>query len=43
MFLGFHIVTLTDFFLIFAVMSGVASVLLFCLCPMLKKMMQGVR
>ena len=42
-FLGFHIVTLTDFFLIFAVMSGVASVMLFCLCPVLKKMMQGVR
>jgi POT family proton-dependent oligopeptide transporter len=41
-FLGIEIATLTDFFLLFAVMAGVASVLLFLLCPLLKKMMKGV-
>ena len=41
-FLGFQIATLTDFFTLFAVMAGVASILLFCLCPLLKKMMKGV-
>ena len=40
--LGFHIETLTDFFMVFAIISGVASILLFLLCPMLKKMMKGV-
>jgi POT family proton-dependent oligopeptide transporter len=40
--LGLEIATLTDFFLLFAVMAGVASVLLFLLCPLLKKMMKGV-
>ena len=39
-FLGIHIATLTDFFLLFAVMSGLAAILLFCLCPTLKKMMK---
>lgn len=39
-FLGIHITTLTDFFLLFAVMSGLAAILLFCLCPTLKKMMK---
>lgn len=41
-FLGYQITNLTDFFTLFAVMAGIAAVLLFCLCPLLKKMMQGV-
>ena len=41
-FLGYQITNLTDFFTLFAVMAGVAAILLFCLCPLLKKMMQGV-
>jgi len=41
-FCGFEIVTLTDFFTLFAVMAGVAAVILFCLYPVLKKMMKGV-
>ena len=41
-FLGFEIATLTDFFTLFAVMAGVAAILLFALCPLLKKMMKGV-
>ena len=39
-FCGVRIETLTDFFLLFAVMAGVASVMLFCLTPLLKKMMK---
>lgn len=42
-FCGIEIATLTDFFLLFAVMAGLASIALFALCPMLKKMMQGVK
>ena len=42
-FLGFQIATLDQFFLLFAIMSGVAAILLFCLCPLLKKMMKGVK
>jgi len=38
-FLGFEITTLSEFFLIFAVMAGIASILLFAICPLLKKMM----
>ncbi len=41
-FCGIQIANLTDFFTLFAVMAGVAAVLLFCLCPMLRKMMRGV-
>lgn len=41
-FLGFQIASLTDFFTLFAVMAGVAAVILFCLYPLLKKMMHGV-
>ncbi len=41
-FLGFPIETLTDFFMLFAIMSAVAAVMLFCLCPLLKRMMKGV-
>ncbi|MCI5777776.1 MAG: peptide MFS transporter [Bacteroidales bacterium] len=39
-FLGYEVATLTDFFTLFAVMAGIASVLLFALCPVLKKMMK---
>ena len=39
-FLGFKIETLDDFFMLFAVMSGVAALALFALCPKLKKMME---
>lgn len=42
-FCGIEIATLTDFFLLFAVMAGLASIALFAMCPMLKKMMQGVK
>jgi len=41
-FLGIQIATLDQFFLLFAIMSGVAAILLFCLCPLIKKMMRGV-
>ena len=40
--LGWQVNTLSDFFIIFVVMAGVASIVLFCLCPLLKKMMKGV-
>lgn len=39
---GFEINTLTDFFIIFAIMAGIAAIILFCLCPLLKKMMKGI-
>jgi len=42
-FLGFEITNLTEFFTVFAVMAGVASLILFALCPLLKKMMKGVQ
>lgn len=42
-FLGIRIETLDEFFMLFALMSGAAAVLLFCLCPMLKKMMKGIQ
>ena len=38
--LGFHVENLTDFFLVFAVMTGVMAVVLFCLCPWLKRQMK---
>ncbi|MBP5377504.1 MAG: peptide MFS transporter [Bacteroidaceae bacterium] len=41
-FLGFEIATLDQFFMLFAVMSGVAAVVLFAICTLLKKMMKGV-
>lgn len=40
-FMGFEIATLFDFFMMFVVMAGVASVILFFLSSWLKKMMQG--
>ena len=39
---GFEVATMSDFFTVFVVMAGCASVLLFCLCPLLKKMMRGI-
>ncbi|MCQ2973232.1 MAG: peptide MFS transporter [Bacteroidales bacterium] len=42
-FLGIEIANLTDFFTLFAVMAGIASIVLFALCPLLKKMMKGVQ
>lgn len=41
--LDIPISSLDQFFLIFAVMSAVASVLLFLLCPLLKKMMADIK
>lgn len=41
-FLGFEVVTHSDFFLIFAVMSCAAALLLFALVPVLKRMMASV-
>lgn len=42
-FMGFEITNLTEFFTVFAVMAGIASLILFALCPLLKKMMKGVQ
>jgi POT family proton-dependent oligopeptide transporter len=43
MFVGFEIHNLFEFFMVFVVLCGVASVILFLLTPLLKKMMHGVR
>jgi POT family proton-dependent oligopeptide transporter len=42
-FMGFTLHNLNEFFMVFVVMCGVASILLFSLVPLLKKMMHGVR
>ncbi|WP_290839234.1 peptide MFS transporter [Flavobacterium sp.] len=42
-FAGFVITDLYDFFMVFVVLCGIASVILFALTPVLKKMMHGVR
>ncbi len=42
-FAGFVIHDLFEFFMVFVVLCGVASILLFALTPLLKKMMHGVR
>jgi len=42
-FAGFEIHNLYEFFMVFVVLCGVASVILFLLTPVLKKMMHGVR
>lgn len=39
-FLGIEITSFTDFFLLFAVMAGIAAIALFMLCPLLNKMMK---
>ena len=41
-FMGIEIANLFDFFMLFVVMAGVASVILFLLSSTLKKMMAGV-
>ena len=43
LFLGFEIVTLYDFFMLFVVMAGAASVVLFAVSKKLLQMMHGVR
>jgi POT family proton-dependent oligopeptide transporter len=42
-FAGFTIHNLFEFFMVFVVLCGIASILLFMLTPKLKKMMHGVR
>lgn len=42
-FVGFEISNLFDFFMVFVVLCGIASMILFSLTPWLKKMMHGVR
>lgn len=42
-FAGFEIHNLFEFFMVFVVLTGIASLLLFALTPFLKKMMHGVR
>jgi len=42
-FAGFQIHNLFQFFMVFVILCGVASVLLFALTPRLKKMMHGIR
>lgn len=37
-----EIVTLSDFFTVFAVMGGIAAILLFLLCPAIRRMSKGV-
>lgn len=41
-FAGFTIHNLYEFFMVFVVLCGIAAILLFALCPMLKKMMHGI-
>jgi POT family proton-dependent oligopeptide transporter len=42
-FAGFTIHNLYEFFMVFVVLCGIASVVLFAITPKLKKMMHGVR
>ncbi|MES2748115.1 MAG: peptide MFS transporter [Bacteroidota bacterium] len=42
-FAGFEITNLYEFFMVFAILCGIASVILFLLTPAIKKMMHGVR
>ncbi len=42
-FAGFTIHNLFEFFMVFVVLCGIASILLFALTPLLKKMMHGIR
>ena len=42
-FVGFEIHNLFEFFMVFVVLTGLASIILFALTPFLKKMMHGVR
>jgi len=40
---GFEIDTLTKFFSVFAIMGAVSGIILFGFCPLLKKMMKGIK
>jgi POT family proton-dependent oligopeptide transporter len=42
-FAGFTIHNLYEFFMVFVVLCGIASILLFAISPRLKKMMHGIR
>ncbi|MFN3753167.1 peptide MFS transporter [Flavobacterium sp.] len=42
-FAGFEITSLYEFFMVFVVLCGIASIILFLLTPVIKKMMHGVR
>jgi POT family proton-dependent oligopeptide transporter len=42
-FAGFEITNLYEFFMVFVVLCGIASIILFLLTPIIKKMMHGVR
>ncbi|MEO8233997.1 MAG: peptide MFS transporter [Flavobacterium sp.] len=42
-FAGFEIHNLFEFFMVFVVLTGLASLILFALTPVLKKMMHGIR
>lgn len=42
-FAGFEIHNLYEFFMVFVILCGIASIILFLLTPVLKKMMHGVR
>jgi len=42
-FAGFELHNLFQFFMVFVALCGVASVILFLICPILKKMMHGVK
>ena len=42
-FAGFEIHNLYEFFMVFVVLCGIASIILFLLTPVIKKMMHGVR
>jgi POT family proton-dependent oligopeptide transporter len=42
-FAGFEIHNLFEFFMVFVILCGLASLILFALTPLLKKMMHGVR
>lgn len=42
-FVGFEIHSLFEFFMVFVVLCGIASVVLFAITPFLKKMMHGIR
>lgn len=43
MFAGFEIQNLYDFFMVFVILCGIASLILFLLTPVIKKMMHGIR
>jgi POT family proton-dependent oligopeptide transporter len=42
-FAGFEITNLYEFFMVFVILCGVASIVLYALTPMLKRMMHGVK